>query len=63
MNGDRLVRTAAGEIVDRYGADVVPVIRERAEAAKSLGDEIAAETWRKIADAAEAEITRREARE
>ena len=53
MTGDKLVKKAAGEIVDQYGSDAVPILRERAEAAEALGDKLAAETWRNIADATE----------
>jgi hypothetical protein len=44
---------AAREIIERHGSDAVPIIRERAENAAELADEIAAKEWRDIADAAE----------
>jgi len=44
---------AAREIIERHGPDAVPIIRERAENATDLADEIAAKEWRDIADAAE----------
>jgi len=47
------VEKIAREIVDEHGADAVEILRERAEAAGLLGDELAAETWRDIATAAE----------
>ena len=50
---EKLVEQVAREIVDQHGADAVEILRERAEAADLLGDELAAETWRDIADAAE----------
>ena len=50
---EQLVEKVAREIVDQHGADPVEILRERAEAADLLGDELAAETWREIADAAE----------
>jgi hypothetical protein len=43
----------AREMVDRYGADAVPVLHERAEQAKAIGDELAAKIWRDIAGIAE----------
>ena len=48
-----LVERAAREIIDQHGPDAVPILRERAEVADGLGDPLAAETWRDIADAAE----------
>jgi hypothetical protein len=50
---EKTVETVAHESVDRYGADAVPVLRERAEYAEAMGDKLAAKTWRDIADAAE----------
>jgi hypothetical protein len=44
---------AAREIIERHGSDAVPIIRERAENAVELRDEIAAKEWHDIADAAE----------
>lgn len=53
MEPNRTVREAAREFVDDYGAEAVEVIRARAKAAAELEDDIAAETWRKTAEAAE----------
>ena len=50
---EKLVEQVAREIVDEHGTDAVEILRERAEAAGLLGDELAAETWRDIATAAE----------
>ncbi len=47
------IERAATEIVDRYGSDAVPILRERAENAAALEDLMAAEEWRAIADMAE----------
>jgi len=47
------IERAAAEILERLGPDAVPIIRGRAENAAALGDEMAAEAWRAIADAAE----------
>ena len=47
------IERAALDIVDRYGSDAVPILRERAENAAELGDQMAAEEWRAIADTAE----------
>jgi len=48
-----IIEQAAREIIERHGSDAVPIIRERAENATDLADEIAAKEWRDIADAAE----------
>jgi hypothetical protein len=50
---EKLVEKAAREIVDRHGADALPILRERAELAEELQDELAAKAWRDIAKAAE----------
>jgi hypothetical protein len=47
-----LAEKVAREIVEQHGGDAVEIVRERAEAAGLLGDELAAETWRDIATAA-----------
>jgi hypothetical protein len=51
-DGD-LVEQAAREAIDQYGDGAVSVLGERAEVADHLGDLLAAEAWRDIADAAE----------
>ena len=53
MDDEKLVEQVARDIVDEHGSDAVPIIRERAEAAEISRDEVAAKTWRDIADAAE----------
>jgi hypothetical protein len=53
MDDEKLVDQVAREIVDQHGSDAVPILRERAEAADISRDELAAETWRDIADAAQ----------
>ena len=50
---EKTVETVAHESIVRYGADAVPVFRARAEHAETMGDKLAAKTWRNIADAAE----------
>jgi hypothetical protein len=56
MDDDNLVDRVAGEIIERHGSDVVPILRERAEMAAEVGDELAAETWRVIVDATERRV-------
>ncbi len=48
-----IIEQAAREIRERHGSEVVPIIRELAKNAAELVDEIAANEWRDIADAAE----------
>ena len=50
-----MAEKVAREIVEQHGGDAVKIVRERAEAARLLGDELAAETWRDIATADTAE--------
>lgn len=52
-NEEKLVEKVAREVVDQHGTDAMEILRERAAAADLCGDELAAETWRDIADAAE----------
>jgi hypothetical protein len=47
---------AADEFVDQYGHEAVDVLRARADAATEIGDGLAAETWRKTADAAQRKL-------
>jgi hypothetical protein len=54
------IECAAADIVDRYGSDAIPILRERADNAAELGDQMAAEEWRAIADTAE-NLTREDA--
>jgi len=53
MENGEAVDQAAREAVDQHGTDAVSVLRERAEVADQLGDELSAKAWRDIADAAE----------
>ena len=50
------IERAAAEIVDRYGPEALPILRQRAENAAELGDDMAAEEWHAIADAAERRV-------
>jgi len=50
---EKLVEKVAREIVDQHGPEAIPILRERAEAADMIGDELAAETWRDIAESTE----------
>lgn len=53
-NGNgKTVEQIARDTVDRLGADAVPFLRERTEEAQAIGDDLAATTWRDIADIAE----------
>ena len=47
------VERAARDAIEQYGEGAVEVLRERAEVADHIGDLLAAEAWRDIADAAE----------
>ena len=51
-DGDQVERPAR-EAIDQFGDGAVSVLRERAEVADHIGDLLAAEAWRDIADAAE----------
>jgi hypothetical protein len=51
-DGDEVDRVAA-EFLKRYGPSVILELRERAEIAAANGDQLSAETWTDIADAAE----------
>jgi len=53
MENGEAVDQAAREAIDRHGDDAVSILRERAEVADQLGDELSAKAWRDIADAAE----------
>lgn len=52
-NNGRLVERAAREAIDQHGDAAVEVLREYAEVADHLGDELSARAWRDIADAVE----------
>jgi hypothetical protein len=52
MDHATTIDQAAGEFVDEYGGEAIEVLKARAQAAADLGDELAAETWHKTADAA-----------
>ena len=45
------VKRAAREAITQHGDNAVSVLRERAEIADHIGDMLAAEAWRDIADA------------
>ena len=51
MENGEAVEQAAGEAIDQHGNDAVSILRERAEIADQLGDELSAKAWRDIADA------------
>jgi hypothetical protein len=51
-DGDEVDRVAA-EFLKRHGPSVILDLRERAEIAAANGDQLSAETWTDIADAAE----------
>ena len=53
MENGEAVDQAAREAIDQHGDDAVSILRERAEVADHLGDELSAKAWRDIADAAE----------
>ena len=47
------VERIAGEFLASHGPRVIPDLRERAEIAAANGDQLSAEAWTDIADAAE----------
>jgi hypothetical protein len=47
------VERVAGEFLASHGPTVIPDLRERAEIAAAIGDQLSAEAWADIADAAE----------
>jgi hypothetical protein len=47
------VNRVAAEILERHGPTVIPDLRERAEIAAANGNQLSAEAWTDIADAAE----------
>ena len=47
------VDRVAVEFLERHGPTVIADLRERAEIAAAIGDQLSAETWADIADAAE----------
>ena len=53
MENGEAVAQAAREAIDHHGDRAVSILRERAEVADHLGDELSARAWRDIADAAE----------
>ena len=52
MENGEAVERAAREAIDQHGDDAAAILRERAELADHIGDLLAAEAWRDIADAA-----------
>jgi hypothetical protein len=47
------IERVARELVDQYGHDAPHYVRERAEQAEAIGDQVSAQEWRAIAEAAE----------
>jgi hypothetical protein len=47
------VERIAGEFLKRHGPSVIPDLRECAEISATNGDQLSAEAWTDIADAAE----------
>jgi hypothetical protein len=47
------VERVARQFIDRNGADALQMLRELAETAEDMHDDISAKAWRDIADAAE----------
>ena len=47
-----LTELAAAKFVESHGSDALRILEERAETAVELGHEVAARTWRDMADAA-----------
>jgi len=56
MDSIPTIERAADEFVDEYGHDAIEVLHARAKTAAELDDELAAETWRKTAEAAERKL-------
>jgi hypothetical protein len=53
MENGEAVSQSAREAIDQHGDNAVSILRERAEVADQLGDQLSAKAWRDIADAAE----------
>jgi hypothetical protein len=53
MDDETTVEKVAREMVDRYGPMAPTILRERAEVADEMCDELAAKAWRDIADKAD----------
>jgi hypothetical protein len=53
------IEQAADEFIYDFGEQAVEVLQSRAEAAAELHDDVAAETWRKSADAAARKLSER----
>jgi len=47
------VEQVARELIDHHGPDALRIVRERAEIAGQLGDQLSAKAWRDIADTIE----------
>ena len=56
MEPNRTIKEAAREFIEAHGEQAVEVLRQLAKTAADLGDSVAAETWRKIAEAAEQQL-------
>jgi hypothetical protein len=52
MDDADLVACVAADYVSRQGVGAIPHVREQAEIAEELGDDLSAETWHEIADTA-----------
>ena len=50
---DDFIDDVAREFVGRYGVASLAILRERAALAEAAGDELLAQTWREIVEAAE----------
>jgi len=53
MDDAEEVDRVAAKFLERHGPSVIPDLRERAEIATANGDQLSAEAWTDIADAAE----------
>jgi hypothetical protein len=52
MDDVDLVAVVAAEYVRRQGGGAIPHLREQAEMAEGLGDNLSADTWQEITDTA-----------
>jgi hypothetical protein len=49
----KICEQVAREFVDRHGPDALRILREHAEIADAVGDDLSAKAWRDIADVAD----------
>jgi hypothetical protein len=54
---DEFIDDTAREFVGRYGFASLALLRERAATAEAAGDDLLAQTWREIVEAAERLLT------